>query len=99
MRLLSLSVVGVLMAGAVSADDIRRACLKSERGMGQHVLCRCIQDAADKTLSNREQSTAARFFRDPDAAQRVRRSDRRGDEKFWERYERFGQVAARACRR
>lgn len=98
MRLVSILVFFSLTAFPAQADTIRHACLKSERGNGQRLLCNCIQDAADKTLSNRDQSKAARFFRDPDAAQKVRRSDRRGDENFWERYEQFGQAAERSCR-
>ena len=86
-------------AAAGQAQTVRTACLQSERGGGQGRLCRCIQAAADKTLSLRDQRTVARFFRDPEEAQRMRRSDRRRDEDFWERYERFGEFARKSCRR
>ena len=80
-------------------ETIQRACLTSDRGVSQPRLCACLQGAADRTLSRRDQKTAATFFRNPDEAQRMRRSDRRRDEAFWERYQRFGEVAKKQCRR
>ena len=84
---------------ASPAETIRKACLFSDRGRVQPRLCSCLQGAADRTLSAKDQRTAAGFFRDPDEAQRVRRSDRRRDEAFWERYERFGETARKACKK
>jgi len=84
-------------AEVAQAQAIQQACLQSDRG-GSQLICRCIQGAADQILSNRDQRRAARFFRDPDEAQRVRRSDRRRDEAFWERYRAFGERAERSCR-
>ena len=86
-----------LPAGESVAEAIGKACMKSDRGRGQPGLCRCIQGAADQTLSGRDQRRAARFFRDPEEAQRIRRSDARRDEAFWERYERFGETARQTC--
>ena len=80
-----------------SAETIRQACLLSDRGVGQVRLCHCLQGAADRTLSRQDQRLAARFFRDPDYAQKLRRSDRRKDEAFWERYETFGERAEKSC--
>lgn len=88
-----------LLPGAVAAGDIERACLGSERAGGNRALCGCIQEAADVTLSTREQRRAADFFRDPHQAQEVRQSDRRSDELFWDRYKKFGQTAEAFCRR
>ena len=87
----------VAAAGAVSAKDVANACLSSQRGAGQQTLCRCIQKAADQTLTRRDQKRAAGFFADPDLAQTVRRSDSRRDEDFWDRYEKFGNVARKYC--
>ena len=92
------AVLLALPASLATADTIRSACLKSERGIGQPRLCRCIQSAADRTLSGRDQKRAARFFRNPEEAQRTRRSDSRRDEAFWDRYERFGDTARKVCR-
>lgn len=81
----------------VLAKDIGNACLASERGAGKQSLCRCIQKAADQTLTGRDQKRAAGFFEDPDLAQTARRSDARRDEAFWERYQAFGDVARKFC--
>ena len=88
-----------LLGTAGHAQTIRKACLTSDRGGAKPRLCACLQSAADRTLSKRDQKTAARFFEDPDEAQRMRRSDRRRDEAFWERYERFGATARKVCAR
>jgi hypothetical protein len=84
-------------AGPVSAGQIQRACLQSDRAQGNRALCGCIQQAADLTLSNRDQSRAAKLFRDPDKAQELRQSGRRGDEEFWLRYRSFGETAEAFC--
>jgi hypothetical protein len=101
MRAVILSVVlsAVLLpaAGPASAGAIERACLSSERGGGNRALCGCIQRAADRTLTGRDQRTAARFFRDPDRAQEIRMSDRGSDKAFWERYKAFGYYAEVSC--
>lgn len=84
-------------AVAAGAEEIRKACQSSDRGFRQPGLCRCIQGAADQTLSNRDQRRAARFFRNTEEAERARRSDTRRDEAFWDRYERFGEIAQKSC--
>lgn len=81
------------------AKTLSTACLSSERGAGQQRLCGCIQKAADQTLNRSDQKRAASFFANPDLAQSVRRSDSRRDEAFWERYERFGALARKYCRK
>lgn len=83
--------------GAANAGSVERACLNSDRGAGNRALCSCIQDAANVTLTAREQQRAAKFFRDPQLAQDAKMSDRRSDEVFWERYKRFGQTASAFC--
>jgi hypothetical protein len=87
----------VVAAGAAQAGTIERACLASDRPKSR-ALCGCIQQAADVTLSGREQRMAARFFTDPHRAQVVRQSDRHSDEQFWTRYQRFGATAEAYCR-
>lgn len=88
-----------MATGAADAGQIETACLKSERARGQVALCGCIQDAADMTLTNRDQKLAASFFADPHRAQEIRQSSSRQHEAFWERYENFGIAAETFCRR
>ena len=89
------AVLGFLALPA-HAGMIQNACLTAER-RGDPGLCACIQAAADRTLSKSDQKLAASFFRDPDRAQEIRRSDRRAHEVFWERYRAFGEVAEAFC--
>jgi hypothetical protein len=84
-------------AGSADAGSIQRACLQSDRARGNQALCGCIQQAADLTLSNRDQSRAAKFFSDPHEAQEVRQSDRSDDAEFWLRYKSFGETAEAFC--
>ena len=99
MRPTMIGAVLVLLAGigAAEANTIRNACLKGERKANPR-LCTCIQTAADRTLSRKDQRLAATFFRDPDRAQEIRQSDRRAHEVFWQRYKSFGAFAASICR-
>jgi hypothetical protein len=101
MRAVILSIVfwaGLIpVAPAAAAGVIERACLSSERAAGNRALCGCIQRAADRTLTGRDQRTAAQFFSDPDRAQEVRQSGRRSDREFWDRYTSFGAFAAVSC--
>jgi hypothetical protein len=83
-------------APAVAAGDIERACAAAGRSASAQ-LCNCIQQAADLTLTGRDQSRAAKFFRDPHQAQEIRQSDRQTDEAFWQRYRAFGQTAEAFC--
>lgn len=97
MRAFFLSAVLAGLSLPVQAADIERACLSSERAAGNRVLCGCIQDAANLTLSPREQRMAAGFFKDPEKAQQVRSSDSRSSDAFWERYQAFGETASTFC--
>ena len=92
------AILFVLTGTQLSAGDIERACLGSDRAAANRALCGCIQDAADLTLSTKDQRRAASFFRDPHRAQEVRQSDRRSDEAFWGRYKQFGETAQSFCR-
>ena len=91
-------VVFGILAGPVSASQIERACMASDRSHGDRALCGCIQDAANLTLSAKDQRLAATFFQDPDRAQEIRMSDRRSNETFWKRYKNFGATAEAFCR-
>lgn len=87
-----------LSAQAAQASDLRNACLSSDRGKGRVGLCSCIQSVANQSLSKPDQRRARSFFKDPDLAEQARISDRRRDEEFWDRYERFSAFASRQCR-
>lgn len=92
---------GIVLAGASSAlaGPVANACIASPRAKGDAALCDCIQQAADRTLHRSEQRRAARFFKDPDAAQQVRMSKSAGDNEFWARYRAFGEMAEAFCAR
>jgi hypothetical protein len=81
-----------------TAGQIAQACTASDRGAGDRRLCGCIQAVADQLLTRRDQRLAASFFADPHRAQEIRTSDNSGDARFWKRYTRFGEYAARTCR-
>jgi len=84
---------------ALAANQIERACLGSDRPGVNRALCGCIQDAANITLSSKDQRLAASFFKDPQRSQLVRKSDTRADDAFWDRYRNFGRTAESFCRR
>ncbi len=85
------------MAPVAEANVIKRACMKSDRQAANASLCRCIQAAADATLSRSDQRLASTFFEDPHQAQVIRQSDRRAHEVFWKRYRNFGETAEAFC--
>lgn len=86
-----------LAATAAHAGPIQNACLSSDRAGANRALCSCIQSAADRTLTRRDQRLAASFFEDPHRAQEIRQSDRRSHETFWQRYRAFGETAEAFC--
>ncbi len=100
----SLAYAGLVFAGLslatpATARDIELACMKSDHRSGSRALCGCIQDAANLTLTTKDQRLAATFFADPHRAQEIRQSGRRQHEAFWKRYQNFGQTAETFCGR
>lgn len=91
--------VATLAPVAAYAGPVETACNRSDRTQASRSLCRCIDSVARDTLTRSEQRRAARFFSDPDEAQRVRMSPTRVDNEFWARYRAFGAAAERSCRR
>ncbi len=79
------------------AGPISSACLSSDRAAASRALCSCLQQAADITLSKRDQRKAAKMFSKPDLAQEVRMSSSRRDEEFWSKYVAFGDMATANC--
>ena len=92
------AVAGVLaLSGPAAANPIERACMQSDRSAATRSLCRCIGDAADRTLSHGDMRTGSRFFRDPGEAQRVQLSDTTRNDAFWERWQNFAATAEAMC--
>ncbi len=101
MRVFLIPAAAALMALApvpALAGPIETACNRSDRPSATRSLCRCIDNVAQQTLTRAEQRRAARFFSNPDEAQRVRMSRTRADNEFWARYRAFGETAERFCR-
>lgn len=83
--------------GGRVSGDIAQACVDSGRRDASPALCTCVQQVADQTLSNREQSRAVAFFADPQLAQDARQSDNARDRAFWTRYRAFTDLATQIC--
>ena len=98
-QLLTASVLALatMVPVAALAGPIEAACNSSDRPGASRQLCRCIDAAADHTLTRSEQRRAARFFTNPDEAQSVRMSPTRADNEFWARYRNFGALAEQMC--
>jgi hypothetical protein len=94
---MALAIVGAMAIVPANANPIERACLQSGRAAGNSALCSCIGSAAERTLSSRQMRDGARFFSDPQRAQDVRQSARRGDEDLWQAWRRFGETAEAMC--
>lgn len=90
-------VIAALLSGAALAGPIERACNKSDRKAANRALCNCIQQAADSTLSNRDQRRAVGFFKNPEKAHKVWMSKTRADDEFWDRYKAFSAQAEMMC--
>lgn len=83
---------------AHAGSKIKRACLSADRKAASRELCGCIQTVADQVLSRRDQSKAAKFFKDPQKAQDTKMSKTTGNDAFWERYKKFGSTARSYCK-
>jgi hypothetical protein len=91
-----LSGAMMLCALPAVANPVERACNASDRTASAN-LCACIGKVAEATLSGSDQRRAAKFFADPAEAQKVRASDSRSNEAFWNRYSVFGSAAEAHC--
>ena len=85
------------IASVAQAGPIEGACLGSPRDAANRALCACIQQVADITLLNNDQSLVASFFKDPNKAEKLRMSQTKRDDAFWERYTIFGDQARLSC--
>ncbi len=84
-------------APLAQAQQIERACLRSDREARSRALCGCIQQAANLTLSARDQKLAASFFSKPERLEDMQASDRAARSRFLERYAAYVQAARAFC--
>jgi hypothetical protein len=80
-----------------ASGEISQACLEADRRAASPALCSCVQQVANQSLSNSDQTRAAVFFSEPQLAQDTRQSDRSSDERFWQRYRAFSDLAGQIC--
>ncbi|MGR3662511.1 MAG: hypothetical protein ACU0CA_15220 [Paracoccaceae bacterium] len=79
------------------AETLESACNRSPRAASGRVLCGCIQEVANLTLTSGDQRMAVKIFKDPQKAQEIRQSDQTSHEKFWGRYKKFASAARQLC--
>ncbi len=84
--------------GSRVSGAIGEACIAADRKDASPTLCSCVQRAANDTLSGGDQSKAAVFFGDPQAAHDTRISNSGSNERFWQRYKAFSERAEQMCR-
>lgn len=97
-RTLGSVALAFALAAPAQAGLISMACVRSDRDAANDRMCNCLQHVANQALSFPEQRLASTFFRDPELAQEVRRSDKRSLEIFWERYVAYGKTAEVMCK-
>ena len=81
----------------VVAGTVQQACLMAQSTKANNRVCRCIQNAADATLSSKDQSLAAAIIRNPDNVTDIKSSKRRTHAQFMDRYSQFGELARAFC--
>jgi hypothetical protein len=92
----SVSPPGVVSRSATG--PIATACSQSQRRDASVSLCRCIQAAANMTLTQDDQMRSVRFFNEPELLQAIKASDSRRNEAFWDRWAAFGARSESMCR-
>ena len=79
------------------AGSVQQACLSAGSSKANYRVCRCIQSAADATLSVKDQSLAAAIIRNPENVTEIKSSKRRNHARFMEWYAQFGEPARAFC--
>ncbi|WP_235829916.1 hypothetical protein [Frigidibacter oleivorans] len=95
--LIATAALAAGIAAPAPAGPVESACKRSDRPAATPATCACIGTLAERMLTRGDQRLAARLFRDPDQAQKIRQSDRRDHEEFWQRYAAFGRQAEASC--
>ena len=90
--------ITILGVGTPSrAEPVRQACLDTVQRSERENTCKCIQVAADATLSPDDQKRAAILFKTPEVTQDLRTSKDRQERAFWTRYTAFAKLAEAFC--
>lgn len=92
-------ILGIILSvqPAFAKGTIERACNKIERKAATPRTCNCLQYVANVKLSRSEQHKVAKFFKNPDLVQKLKLSNSRTNQKFWQRYKEFGSFASKTC--
>lgn len=90
----ALSACGV---GRGADGPVAQACMASARKGANWQTCGCAQQVANQMLSHADQTRAAKFFRDPELAQKARTASSDHAKAFWRRYSAFGTAAEQSC--
>lgn len=91
------TILAIPLVG-LAAGTTERACLRSDRSPGQAV-CACAQSVADQTLSQRDQSIAAKIIVNPDHFYKYYGSKNPRRKSFLERYRAWGKISNELCRK
>jgi len=95
---LGFAIIAAVAPGqAMARGTIEKACLRADRPAATRALCGCIQSVADATLNSSDQRRGAKLFAEPEESQAVKMSNRRADELFWAKWERFADGAVKYC--
>ena len=76
---------------------IATACSQSQRSGASAPLCRCIQAAANMTLTQDDQMRSGGFLNEPELLQAIKASDSARNEEFWKRWAAFSAQAEGMC--
>ena len=76
---------------------IAKACTVGDRRAASQARCGCVQAAADRTLSQKQQQSSIIYFDDPGLLQTVRQSGARSNERFWADWTHFADTAEALC--
>ena len=91
------SALFIFSVDTAFAGSVQQAYLSAGPSKANYRVCRCIQSAADATLSVKDQSLAAEIIRNPDNVTEIKSSKRRSHVGFIERYSQFGELARAFC--
>ena len=77
----------------VFAGSVQEACFSARSSKSNYRVCRCIQSAADATLSLKDQLMASAIIRNSNNATEIKSSKRHNHARFMQRYSHFGELA------
>ncbi len=86
-----------MAAQAAAAGPVARACMAADREAANRALCSCIEQVARPIFTRSELRRIVKFFKNPELTQKLRSSDRAADERFWDKYQAWGEMAQAQC--